>query len=194
MEQFTSNLGNADARLVDVPGLHEKPTKEKLLREVLNKAVHDSCLDRSEVLRPFIKNGWPGDELTFGFFKPEDWQGKSLGIPVEFIRLKNFQLAQKTGVVTADIEIGHHLIFWGVRFWYTGMEWHPLMSFSDIRCGEERIQEKQLIRLINRMFLRSDVKEVVTSVANGAIDMESKFIDAVEGCDPEAVPPAIKFS
>jgi len=193
--QFTSNPGNADARLLDVPGLHEKLTKGELLRDVLYKAVHDLCLDRSEVLRPFIKNGWPGDELTFGFFKPKDWQGKSLMIPVDFISLQDFQLVEKTGVVTADIEVGHHLVFWHVKIYDPEQVWDPLAcGFSDAPFGEERIQHEEIARLINGMLLMDgNVKKTISAVAEGKIDMESKFIDKVEGCDPEATPPPIKF-
>ena len=190
--QFTSNFGNADARLIDVPGLHEKPTKGELLRDVLYKAVHDACLDRAEVLRPFIKNGWPGDELTFGFFKPEDWQGKSLMIPVDFIRLQNFQSVVKTGGITADIQIGHHLIFFGLRVWTTFLATDLIFGDHNSPCGEVRI-ESRFSWLILSMLKLPEVQKVMTEVANRGIDVESKFIDKVEGCDPEATPPPIKF-
>jgi len=193
--QFTSNFGNADARIVDVPGLHEKPTKGKLFRDVIFKSVHDLCLDRAEVLHPFIKNGWPGDELTLGFFKPEDLQGKSLEIPVDFIRLQNFQLVEKTGVVTANIQIGHHLIFWHIKIYDSLLPWDPLVcGFHDAPFGEEKIQDKEIHRLINGMLITvPGIKKTVSTVTEGKIDMESKFIDKVNGCDPEATPPPIRF-
>jgi hypothetical protein len=191
--EFSIGWGNANARLMDVQALHEKPAKGNLLYEVIAKAVHDFCLQRAEILHPFIKKAIEGERLTLGFFKPPDWQGKSLRIPVDFIRIRSFQRVNYGNIVTADIQIGHHLIFWSVKIWDSRLDWHPLTGFHDAPCGEERIQEKELNRLINRIFLWSDVREVATSVAKGTIDMESEFIDKVKGCDPEATPPPIKF-
>jgi len=192
---FSQGFGNADARFIDVPILHEKPTKGELLLDVLAKAIHDFCLQRAEVLRPFIENGKPKDMLTFGSFKPEDWQGKSLMIPVDFIRLQNFQSVEKSGRVTADIQIGHHLIFWHVKISDPIQLWDPLAAvFSDAPFGEERIQHTAIHRLIKLMVIMvPDVKKTISAVAEGNIDMESKFIEKVKACDLEATPPPIRF-
>jgi len=216
---FGQGWGNADVRLIDVPVLHNTGEKYTLLMDVLAKAVHDFCLQRAELLRPFIENGTTNDELTLGFFKPEDWQGKSLMIPVDFIRLQNFQLRQgkriitigpdkkKVGhlvwqrwndkVVTADIEVGHHLVFFGVKIHndYQGLKFERLSIdwLSDAPLGEERIQDKTVNALIKGMFANKEILETISAVAKGTIDMESKFVDKVKGCDSEGIPPPIKF-
>lgn len=191
---FSQGWGNADTRLIDVPALHNAGEKYTLLMEALAKAVHDFCLRRAEVLRPFIENGATGDELTLGFFKPEAWQGKSLMIPVDFIRLQNFQPAGKgkTGIVAADIQIGHHLIFWGVAIWTTFSDKDLIFGDLNTPFGEARI-ESRFNWLILSMLQLPEVQKTITAVAEKGADLESKFIDKVKGCDPEATPPPISF-
>ncbi len=199
--QFWQGWGNADARLIDVPALHGKPIKKELLREVLAKAIHGICIKWKEVLRPFIEMDAEatGDELSFSFFKPKDWQGKSLMIPVDFVILKNFQLRRELKTVTADIIIGHYLAFWNIKICPLSQVARFLLSpteydLSDVVFGEERIQDDGVRGIINEMvILNTDIRETVNVVSNGTIDMESRFTVKVEGTDPEAIPPPIKF-
>jgi hypothetical protein len=143
-------------------------------------------------LRPFIENGRSKDILTLGFFTPKDWQGKSLMIPVDFIRLQNFQSVVKTGRVTADIKIGHHLIFFGLRVWDIFLDKDLIFGDHNSPCGEERI-ESRFRWLILSMLKLPEVQKTMTAVANGTIDMESRFIEKFVECDPEATPPPIRF-
>lgn len=192
---FSQGWGNADTRLLDVPARHKDRKNLTLLEDVLAKAVHDFCLERAEVLRHFIESGVTGDELTLAFFKPEAWRGKSLMIPVDFIRLQNFQsfAGEK---VCVDIQIGHHLIFWRMEVWSKSLGKDQDLAFTDNNspCDLPRIAHDFLEWKILTMLESPGVQKTIRAVANGTIDMTTQFFDIMsDQCEPEAVPPAIKF-
>jgi hypothetical protein len=191
---FSQGWGNTDTRLIDVPALHKDRKGLTLLEDVLAKAVHDFCLQRAEVLRPFIEKGTTGDELSFGLFKPEAWRGKSLMIPVDFIRLQNFQ-SYAGRKVSADIQIGHHLIFWRMNVWDKTLEKDSDLVFSEDNspCGVPRIAHDFLRQKILQMLDSAEVQKTIRAVAKGTIDMTTQFLDVISGCEPEATPPAIIF-
>jgi hypothetical protein len=178
------NWSGADARLLDVP-LHHigKPgPKSKLLYEVLFRASHLFYTEdgKKKLLEFVMKNR---EEPTFPFFRPEEWKGLSLRIPVEFVTLRNFALL---GIkeIFADIRIGHHLIFWKVKI-YDG---------NKIKLSDERILDPKLRSIIENLLKKKEVEETILSISEtGEDEITLEFTDAIENCNTKKSPPAIRF-
>ncbi len=106
---FSQNWALATARLLDVPALHKEDIRTPLLHDVLARAIYLFCHQKDgDKIRAFIENG--GEEPQLPPFKPEDWKGLSLYVPVAFIKLRHFQCQTTQGPVRVEVQIVHQLI------------------------------------------------------------------------------------
>lgn len=181
-EWFSQNWATiAGARLLDTPIRHHGKRRSKLLLEdVIGKALYLFCTEGDgQVLREFIQKG--GETPKFPFFKPEEWKG-SLRIPVEFIKIRFSRYINER--VHADIQIGHHLIFWSI----------PICEEGEIKLYGDRILDPKLTAIIEQMLTREDIKEEIVSSCNAKqISLGVEFIEAIDGCDTTKTPSAIRF-
>ncbi|MDD2753343.1 MAG: hypothetical protein PHT44_01930 [Candidatus Portnoybacteria bacterium] len=186
---FSQNTTGANIRLLDVPIIHKlkhRPTPKALLEDVLCLAVADEYLvARKDELSTFIKSV---ERPNLPWFTPSSWPG-SLRIPVDFIRLFNFK-CHEDGPAYADIQIGHHLVFWYVSV-YDRRDRNPFRQskyYKDIR-------DKQVLRAIDRLLTRKKVRAYLEKLTlnHHAIPDEIEFIDTVPGCQPKGLPPRIRF-
>ncbi|MBU0546911.1 hypothetical protein KKA72_02205 [Patescibacteria group bacterium] len=176
--QFFQNWSEADARLLDVPALHRKLKKgNSLLHDVLARAIFLFCTgEGNESIRKFIIEN--AEQPALPFFKPEEWKGLSLRIPVEFIKSRHFFYLW-TNKVFVDIQIGHHLIFWNVRI-YDGKK---------INLSNDRILDPTLRNIIENILKKKEVKGTILDVLKKERDdITNKFIDVTKACDIEKIP------
>ncbi|MDP3057266.1 MAG: hypothetical protein Q8N37_01950 [bacterium] len=185
---FHQNLSMASLRLMDTPFLHrkekEKNTPLHLLEEIICEAIWFFFKQNEVRMRDLL--GQKLDDFDLEEFFPE-WNDRELAIPVEFIKLSKFDCRHQNGDVSADIQLGHHFIVWGVKI-YDGRGVFELF--------DENIRSRELRKVIREMIKRNaELQEHVKYLSkHGISDMgEEVFIDKTEGCDPKSLPPPVSF-
>ena len=187
--QITQNPAMADMRFLDIPLLHHDRKKPKmLLEDVLGKAIYDLYLagEKSGELKALLEGK---TELTeFPFFKPAEWQGKSLRIPVDFVALRGLSATRSAdGWVYADIIVGEHLIFWKqlifdcTKFCYGGSKMTPDSSNA--------IYDKRIVAIINDLLNRKDLQERICylSETRGFESGSVIFFEKTANCDERRI-------
>ncbi len=180
MNRSIQNWAMADTILVDRANFHDHAAeKVRILRDILMIAVGGCC----SRLAWALESDPPKTELEF--IKPREWKGKSLKIPVDFVKLIGFK---SRGVrVYADVCIGHHVI---VRM----IEIFDGQRFGLDSAGQSTILDLGLRQTIGDLLRRRSVRKAVRDISlEGKIDSDQEFMIGVKGCDPEAVPPRIQF-
>lgn len=149
---LTQNNAMSRMRFFDVPLLHHGKRQPKMLLEhILAKAIHDFCLhgERGEELKAFIEGKTEMKE--FPFFKPAEWGGKSLRIPVDFVALRSMASSMLSdGSVYANIQLGEHLIFWE-QLIFDRKEFRYGGSGAD-RDRRDAIYDERVIETINHLL------------------------------------------
>lgn len=182
---FWQNWAMADTRFLDVPALHRHHPLEKkdsLLSDVLALALMERLDGLVRVLETLEKGG---QQIELDYLWPAAWQGKSLRIPVDFVRIQNFECRYAHGKVTADVWAGHHFVVWHV----------PVFDGAQFAFDpERRIGSEKLLALIGQIMARRTFRRHVRAVsADGFPERKRKFTLAVKGYDTERIPPAIRF-
>ena len=199
---LTQNWCHATAKLLDLPVLHPRiKSSRHLLYFILNKALMEFWRDYEafhhydycSVIEP-IQKGWKYFELAF--FSPLEWDGKSLHIPIEFVRISNFQKYKPQGRVYASIQIGHHFFFEQVQIF----DPRGPGVFREKVCLQSRdISDERLVEIINTMLespyfpswqIRYTAAHAFPETFRGV-----SFIQAMPGSNLEAgaTPPRVRF-
>ncbi len=189
---LTQNWAMAGARFLDVPiKHHKKKTPKMLLESILAKAIFEIYMQKKEKDLKAVING-EKETAEFPFSKLREWNS-SLGIPVDFIRLQNFSCACKEEKVWADIQVGHHLIFWGVPI-FDSSRASDCFQYSKEIGGP--IQDDRVISVINRLLSGRGLQKRALDLHDNGYWATGKeeFSDSVKGCQMDGVlPPPIKF-
>lgn len=199
---LAQNWCHATAKLLDLPVLHPRiKSSEHLLYFILSKALMEfwrdfeafQCYNYCSVIGP-IQKEWKS--FTLPFFSPLEWNHKSLHIPVEFIKIGNFQKYEPQGRVYASIQIGHHLFFKQVQIF----DPRGPGEFREKVCLQSRaISDERLIEIINMMltspyFLSWQIRHTAAHAFSEVFHGVS-FIQAMPSCnlEPNAIPPRVRF-
>lgn len=187
---LSQNYATCNMRFLDVPLKHRlrnggKPPRRRILEDVVALAVADEYLRRrKKELLPLFNNS--GASFTFPWFTPPEWQG-NLRIPVEFIRLFNFE-CRENGPISAHIQIGHHLVFWHVCI-YDRQRRHPF------KLENKNIRNPEILLAINRLLAKKKVRSYLERLMETShfVGDDAEFIDKIPGCNPDGLPPRIRF-
>ncbi|TSA45206.1 hypothetical protein D4R51_02295 [bacterium] len=179
---MTQNWAMANTRFFDVPILHKKTRKRNpLLHDVLAIILVIECWTK---LAELFLNGLDGKELEY--VRPWMWLKQSLRIPVDFIQLQNFRSAFEGREVYADFRVGHHFIVWQVLV-YSGSKF----VFDPV---DKKVVSDELRALAERLMKRRTLRQTILSVSKrDSMEMGKKFTLFLKHCDPEGIPPAIRF-
>jgi hypothetical protein len=189
-DNLSQNYAHCNMRFLDVPARHRlerngQPPRRRMLEDIIALAVADEYLrKRKNELIPLLNNR--GDSFSFPWFTPPAWQG-SLRIPVEFIRLFNFECAEN-GPVYANVQIGHHLVFWNVLA-YDQRRRNPF------KFENKNIRDQEVLLAINRLLTKKKVRGYMEKLIQTChyISDETEFIDKIPGSSPNGLPPRIRF-
>jgi hypothetical protein len=184
-DSFVQNWSGCDARLLDVPGWHHgKYKKNPLLHDILTKEVYLFFNGPgSKDLRELMESGKPMPETSLLWEVCQKDDGKSLRIPIEFVRLRHIRFVGQD-CVTTDIQIGSHLIFWSVE----------IFDGKVFGITNDRIINPELNEIINKMLEREDVQKTVHYVIERKFDdISAEFIDAIPDINIDKNPPPIRF-
>lgn len=185
---FQSNEGltqnwPGSPRFLDVPICHIGKRKAKyLLEDILHRAIYEGYLRGEEQKLKAFLEGTRKEEPETPFFKPPDWNNKSLRIPVDFIKLHTFHCSQPNGPVLAHVKTGTHLVFWDVQV-YDGKD-----AFV---CRDRSIHDKKVLKVINGLLADGEVRKYlkwVSESGSSPFDMKS-FIDKTPDCNTEKIRP-----
>lgn len=176
------NWGTASVRFPDVSILHRHTSKRNpLLHDVLASALTE-CF--SELLQA-LQNGSQKQELRF--IEPKEWDGKALRIPVDFVKFNKLMCGGINQPVYTDFWVGHHFIICGVKI-FNGLE----LGLDKEGCS--KILSPTLCWLVDKLCRQVKVQEAVHGVSTeGTADTDADFMIGVKGCDPDGIPPAIRF-
>jgi hypothetical protein len=183
---FLQNWSGCDVRFLDIPGLHHgKHKKYPLLHDIFAKETYLFFNGKGgESLRELMETEkrMPNTSILWSVCQTED--GKSLRIPVEFIKLRNFNCLARDCMV-ADIFIGSHLVFWQVQ----------IFDGKKIGISNDRIIDREISGIINKMLTeRKAIQETINFVRkNKTVDIASEFIDAIPGINLKKDPTPIRF-
>lgn len=155
-DRFSQNWAWANARVLDVPLCHQHGHQPKnLLRDFLIIGL----MEQREQIKEFVLKSKIGDKLELPSFVPLTWE-KPLRIPVEFIRLyhfnrpRNYETNEKLNYLTVHIQIGHHIVFWESK-----LVLGKRKNLNYFRYGDNFIQNKQIISIINKMLLPKNIQK-----------------------------------
>lgn len=170
------NDSAADMRLIDKPFYHHGKSQPKhLLYEYIAIGMNEFVNGTHyEEVRKFLNketNRLDNSEP----FKPEMWKGKSLRIPVDFISM--YAIGVRDGIVQAHIQLGHHIVLWGVQV-------YPTFKPDNV------IFDKRVIEEIKKILARRRVKNTLRYCAqNNTFNHEDKFVSKIPGCRETKIPP-----
>lgn len=182
---FVQNWSGCDARLLDVPGLHHgKHKKYPVLHDILAKEVYLFFNGPgNKDLRELMETGKSMPETSLLWEECQKDDGKSLRIPVEFIKLRDIRFFNRD-FVTAHVQIGSHLIFWNVR----------IFDGKNIKVSNDRIIDAELNEVIAKMLRRRNVRRAINQVIETKTsDISAEFIDAIPDMDIDKNPTPIRF-
>jgi len=186
---MAQNNAMSRMRFFDVPILHEGKRKPALLLdEFLGKAIHDLYLagEKREELTAFLEGKTELKE--FPLFKPAEWGGRSLRIPVDFVALRSMASSMLSdGSVYANIQLGEHLIFWEQLifdlkdFRYGGSR--PVRDHRDAICDERVISA--INHLLSRKKLQKRIRHL--SETRGMEFSDSVYFEKAPGYDEKRI-------
>lgn len=171
VEGKSLNLNSTNFSFLDVPMIHVRK-RNPVLIETIGLALEEIYFQGSQ-----------RGELEFA--KPEEWEGKSLRIPVDFVQFKT--LGSEKGAVYTNIYIGHHLavlripIFNGTRF---------LLESSNYPM----VHNKKILEMIKNLVKRPQTRgNILETSRNGMGNPGFSVLTGIKGCDPEDLPPSIRI-
>jgi hypothetical protein len=187
---LTQNWAMAGAKLLDVPiKHHKKKTPKMLLENILAKTIFEIYMKkRGKDLRAVIN----GEKEMVEFPFSKQWNSP-LRIPVDFVRLQNFACACEEKKVWADVQVGHHLIFWGVPIFDLNRASDRFQYNKEIGGA---IQDDRVISVINGLLSDRVLQERAFDLRSDRYreDEKLEFSDAITDCQMNRVlPPPIKF-
>ncbi len=181
-------------RFLDVPWKHhgESAPVTYLDHQIwltLDSLIREHGLD--EAIRVYLASG--EGQLPELVGAPSRWGGRTLRVPVDFIRISRIVSSwqHRYESVVATIEVGHHLVLWEVEVMPAGQRPTPkpgLAPDGPIRGG--------LRDLIERLYLKDPaaVQAIAERHEYGGRDPRDRtFTYAAPGVDPKSTPPALEF-
>ncbi len=186
---ITQNNATGRMSFFDVPCLHNGKRKPVLLlNHILSKAIHDLYLhgEKGEQLKAFLEGKTELKE--FPFFKPPEWGGRSLRIPVDFVALRSMASGLlSNGSVYANIQLGEHLIFWE----------QLVFDLKDFRYGSsgavhdqrDAIYNEKVVKVINRLLGDKKLQERIRylSETRGREFSDSIYFEKTPGYDEKRI-------
>lgn len=106
------NNALCDARFLMVPGCYRnEKNPPKLFSGIMVEAIFHAIMEENEPFCEFVK----GDAKAFltEAFRPNEWQGQTLNLPVNRINLNTFECHNRN-IYTVHIRIGEEIIFWSL--------------------------------------------------------------------------------
>jgi hypothetical protein len=170
VEKFSQNWATSGIRFLDVPLYHHIHPKKNLLGDVFARAIAEH---KEEISNMVQTKSTHGVDCT-----PHAWRGKSLRIPIDYVRIKN-NGSVSDGVM--DLVLGPHLVLWrAIGFWR----------------GEEVISsaiiDKNLLRILENLMKRKGFKQLVEASKVGDLSYtvhDVRFTKKLVSCDPDKHPP-----
>lgn len=186
---LSQNYVQGGMRFVDTPANHrlrngDNPSCRQLLEYVIALAVADEYLrGRKDELLTFFDS--ETKIARFPWFTP-NWPA-SLRIPIEFIRLYNFQGPER-GPIYAHIQVGHHLVFWSACV-YDRRRKNPF------KLESMAIRDPKILLAINKLLAKKKVRRHLEQLiqTGHTISDDTDFIDKITGSNPDSLPPRIRF-
>lgn len=176
-DRIVQNHAIASLRLLDVPAWHLKRIPKILLETVIAKAAFELLTANKEKLKSFLATGQPTD--IFSYREPSDWKG-NLHIPVEFIRIYSFGYDGGRQIIRANVQVGHHLVFWHVPVFNPQAE-------IPAGCVTNDIKDKRIIKTINETLSRSEIqKHLAFLSAQKAFDERTEYLKGIPSVNPDA--------
>ena len=186
---MAQNNAMSRMRFFDVPILHEGKRKPALLLdEFLGKAIHDLYLhgEKGEELKAFLEGKTELKE--FPLFKPAEWGGRSLRIPVDFVALRSMASSMLSdGSVYANIQLGEHLIFWE-QLVFDRKEFRYGGSGAD-RDHRDAIYDERVVKAINHLLGRKKLQGHIRflSETRGMDFSDDIFFEKAHGYDKKKI-------
>ena len=168
----------------DTPGAHRSSrTRNPLLSEVFELMLINDCWDK------FYRAFDGGFDMNPYYIQPKTWEGKSLRIPVDFIRFQHLNRSSEgLGVgVWADFVVGHHLMVCGVPV-YDGSEF----AFDP---DKTKVLSEELRALAERLLKNKALRKCVKNISrHDAFEWKTNFTSVLaKGCKTGGTPPLIRF-
>lgn len=143
------------------------PIPSLRLEEVLLSAVVpkfsdtlDKCLEEK-----------PKGSINLHSWHPEEWDGKFLVIPIDFIKISNFDIpVNNRDVVTASIQLGHHLVVWN----------NIIIRDDRLVLEKSPINHKGIKRIIRSLLKEASAEVISRNVYNGKYFLSAKTSDCAE--------------
>lgn len=188
--RFSQNWSGSPLRFIDCPILHRRENRKDepllLLQDII---AREACLyfwRNNSRMRNLLSRKPKGVDLEK--FEPEDWGKRKLTIPVEFIGIKSLKAWHKNGDVFASVRIGHHLIAFSEKIYRSGQQ---KFCFDSNIVENKRLKEAVVKMIEGDQKLQERILRVSKS---GFSDFsETSFIDKIEECDPEGLPPPVSL-
>ncbi len=181
---FWQDWTSANMRFHDVPFAHRHQhihRKHALLPDILACQLVGSYFK----IYGIVEKETGQTELEF--VKPMEWRGKSLRIPVDFIELVGFMKSDARGIVSSNINLGHHITVWETAI-YNGS------NFCLDGKGTSVMQDPALQAAISDLLRRPSVRTAISAIVkNGGAAREQRFSLGVKGYDTNGNIPAVRF-
>lgn len=170
--KFSWNEALADFRFLDIQFQHRNETNPPPLLEMI---IAQAVARQLPELRVVVQKEDAGLEMISW----QPWNGQSLTIPMEFLYLFGFRCGGRG--VSANVQLGHHLVLFGLR----------LFNGEEVAIDQQRVRDERIAAAI---FGNQElVSEIRGLPASRKIVFDAAFLFAKEGCDPDGVPPPVRF-
>lgn len=188
--KFFQNWSSSRLVLLDHPILHRREGEENmpllLLEDIIGEGVRLYFKRNNSSMRKLLGRKITKD-ADLEKFKPENWGGKKLAIPVEFIRIGAFQCHLKNCEVYASVQLGHHMVINQALIYA-----NPRGFFFE----DGAVKDSRLRSAIEQMIITDKALQeyVLRQSQKGISDYSGKsFVDKTAECDPEGLPPPVSF-
>ena len=175
---FSQNWAMAQVRFLDVPLLHHGVGKRlSLLEDTLALAFMECWGELDRVL----KNGLEQTELDF--VRPKAWKGMSRRIPVDCVRIWDFERPRgMVGPVSANVQFGHHFVVWHMQVFGDG-------KFVLDPKHERGVLSSDLRWAADLILRQTSFREFVKGLHATILPEKREFVVKTKGCDIEGIPP-----